>query len=96
MSEFNSYDLSEQLFHEKTVIVISTITNKTTLGNFLSTKIFIALIFSIYFKTNLEHLFLKHTPDNNWKIQAMSRVVSVNYGFFHINLLSFLLRTTII
>lgn len=25
---------------------------------------------------------LKHTPDNNWKIQAMSWVVLANYGYF--------------
>ena len=45
MSESDSEELSEQLFQEKTVMVISTITNTTTPGNLLSSNIFIAFFF---------------------------------------------------
>jgi hypothetical protein len=82
MSERDSYELSEQLFHEKTVIVISIITNKTTHKDLLSSNIFIALLFINCHKTHVAPLFLKHTLDNNWKIQAWSWVVLVNYSFF--------------
>lgn len=62
MSECDSYNLSEQLFHEKTVIVISIITNKTTLGNLLSSKIFIVFFFGNYYKNKFyAYVFKAHS-----------------------------------